>query len=277
GRQMRPFLGMLLLSLACLTSRGRAADSLVVEGGPADTGYNVGSTATIRAGLIGAQGDPARYSVFADIQYTGTTAVASVEMDRQPRSMPDELRYEARWPVPADAPTGVYTVTVHVEDRSTRETVATRKLRSFGVYRPLVPAGSRASRQGTRVAVLGAGGPARHEKIAPPEVDHYTLAVWNADRTVLDDMQFSPRAIVRDPDRDFPKPYSNNFTHPYNSDIDFTKYREFYAPGEIPRADAKTEVALNKLPQSLLVFCPHEDDEHPWAGLIRAMVEASRP
>jgi len=142
---------------------------------------------------------------------------------------------------------------------------------------PMMPAGTAAFLQGTQVAVLGAGGPARHEKIAPPEVDQYTLAVWNADRTVLYDMQFSPRAIVRDPDRDCPKPYRNNFTHPYNSDIDFTKYREFYAPGQIPRADAKTEVALNKLPQSLLVFCPHEDDEHPWAGLIRAMVEADLP
>src|SRR5436309_10042476 len=362
---MRPFLGMFLLSLACLTSPGRAGDSVVVEGGPADPGSNVGSTATIRAGLKGIQGDPARYSVFADIQYTGTTAVASVEMDRQPRSMPDELRYEARWPVPADAPTGVYTVTVHVEDRSTRETVATRKLRSFAVYRklvrivrvnldktfyspgetiqcetvlenltdgeigglriefsnanypwiatfsgeanlsgkqpenpalalkvlranlslpargettlPMMPAGTAAFLQGTQVAVLGAGGPARREKIPPPEVDQYTIAVWNADRTVLYDMQFSPRAIVRDPDRDLPKPYSNNFTHPYNSDIDFTKYREFYAPGQTSRADAKTEIAANNLPSSLLVFCPHEDDEHPWAGLIRAMVEASRP
>src|SRR5438034_1092729 len=362
---MRPFLGILLLSLAGLTSPGRAADSLVVEGGPADTGYNVGSAATLRASLKGIEGDAARYSVFADIQYAGTTAVTSVEMDRQPLGKPDELRYEARWPIPADAPTGLYTVAVHVEDRSTHQTVATRKLRSFAVYRklvrivrvnldktfyspgetiqcetvlenltdreigglriefssanypwiatfsgeanlsgkqpenpalalkvlrddlslpargettlPMMPAGTAAFLQGTQVAVLGAGGPARHEKIPPPEVDQYTVAVWNADRSVLYDMQFSPRAIVRAPDRDLPKPYSNNFTHPYNSDIDFTKYREFYAPGYVPRADAKTEVALNKLPQSLLVFCPHEDDEHPWAGLIRAMVEADLP
>jgi len=134
---MRPFLGILLLSLACLTSRGRAADSLVVEGGPADTGYNVGSAATIRASLKGIEGDAARYAVFADIQYAGTTAVTSVEMDRQAASK-DELRYEARWPVPTDAPTGLYTVAVHVEDRSTRETDATRNLRSFAVYRKLV-------------------------------------------------------------------------------------------------------------------------------------------
>ena len=37
-------------------------------------------------------------------------------------------------------------------------------------------------------------------------------------------------------DRDLPKPYSRNFTHPYNSFIDFTKYREFYAPGQISAA-----------------------------------------
>ena len=44
---------------------------------------------------------------------------------------------------------------------------------------------------------MGAGGPARHEKVAPPEVDSYTVAVWNADRTVLYDMQFTTPAIVR--------------------------------------------------------------------------------
>ena len=133
---MRPFLGILLLSLACLSSRGRAADSLAVEGGPADAGYNVGSTAIIRASLKGAEGDAARYAVFADIQYAGTTAVTSVEMDREAAS--NELRYEARWPVPVDAPTGLYTVAVHVEDRTTRETVATRKLRGFAAYRKLL-------------------------------------------------------------------------------------------------------------------------------------------
>jgi hypothetical protein len=58
------------------------------------------------------------------------------------------------------------------------------------------------------------------------------VALWNADRTNLYDMQFSPLAIVRTWDRDLPKPYSRNFTHPYNSFIDFTKYREFYAPGQ---------------------------------------------
>ena len=62
------------------------------------------------------------------------------------------------------------------------------------------------------------------------------MALWNADRTKLYDMQFTPPAIVRTWDRDLPKPYSRNFTHPYNSFIDFTKYREFYAPGQISAA-----------------------------------------
>ena len=72
--------------------------------------------------------------------------------------------------------------------------------------------------------------------IASPEVDTYAVALWNADHTILYDMQFTPPAIVRTADRDLPKPYSRNFTHPYNSLIDFTKYREFYAPGQISPA-----------------------------------------
>lgn len=446
---MRTLLRVALLAFVCLVFREVLAESLSVEGGPAETGYDVGSTATIRVSLKGLEGDAAGYAVFADIQYVGATAVVSVEMDRQPASQPDGLRYEAQWPIPADAPTGLYSVQAHIEDRSTRQTVARRTLRSFAIYKklvrvarlnldktfyapgetiqcevvldnltdremtglrvefsnanypwistfsgasslsgkqpenpalglsvlrdnlalparatltlPMMPAGTAAFLQGTQVAVLGAGGPARHEKLPPPEVDQYTVAVWNAGRTVLYDMQFSPQAIVRDPDRDLPKPYSHNFTHPYNSDIDFTRYREFYAPAQISAAlrvdhartlyrpgeqvtlkltalhpdcahatikdpsghsvplpgeigceksapdvpatfyqqvwkvppDAAlgvysvtvtshvaqtvTEIAVNRLPRSLLVFCPHEDDEHPWAGLIRAMVEAGLP
>jgi LmbE family N-acetylglucosaminyl deacetylase len=236
---------------------------------------------------------------------------------------------------------------------------------------PMLPAGAAAFLQGTQVAVMGTGGPARHEKLPPPETDQYTVAVWNAERTVLYDMQFSPPAIVRAADRDLPKPYSHNFTHSYNSDIDFTKYRQFYAPGEVspvivlnpsrtlyrpgekvalkgtirkpanlngteaqvrvtvtgqggkqlggarlfhvpfstettltdgeipapdepgvysivlslsatgpssqPLAQTTTEIAVNNLPGSLLVLCPHEDDEHSYAGLIRAAVEAGIP
>ncbi len=456
---MRLRLCVLAISLSCLTARSLGAESLSITGGPADTGYDVGSTATIRATLKGVAGDPARYAVFAEIQYVGTTAVASVEMARQASSVAGEFRYEAQWPIPADAPTGLYSVAFSVEDRMSRENAATRKVRAFAVYRklvqitrvdldktfyapgetvqseivlanltdhemkglriefsnanypwistfsgekslsgaepanpalalrvlrdnlslpshgettlPMMPSGTAAFLQGTQVAVLGAGGPARNYKLPPPEVDQYTIAVWNAERTVLYDMVFSPRVIVRDPERTVPKPYSNNFTHPYNSDIDFTKYREFYAPeqvssaitvdhsrtlyrpGEVARvkgvlkntsseawhgvelamaltthdgaqarattfipafdltpgdlrnldaevgpvthpgvdsvrlqlkashgevmAAASTEIAVNDLPRSLLVFCPHEDDEHPFAGLIRAMLEAGLP
>lgn len=232
---------------------------------------------------------------------------------------------------------------------------------------PMEAAGVAAFLQGSEVAVMGAGGPARHEKLPPPEVDRYTIAVWDQGRQNLLDMQFSPEAIVREPDRVLPKPYSRNYTHPYNDEIDFTKYREFYPPGyispaisldrshtlyrpgdlvtvnatlkqllpgfrflyvtirnpqgkevwsgrpvvkatstpkkllrtwQVPAsaqpgiygitvsernqdgkdlAAAQMEIAINKLPPSLMVFCPHEDDEHPWGGLIRAMLEAHLP
>lgn len=442
-----------------LLPKAFAAGSISIEGAPRDTGFNVGSVAGIRATVKGLPTDAGRYAVFADIQYVGTTAVVSLQMDRQQEGPSNELRYEAGWPIPLDAPTGLYSVLVRVEDRSAHKDVARQKLRSFAVWKklvritrvrldktfyslgepiecevslenltdqeikdvrvefsnanypwislfsgepnlsgrpstnpalalktlrdhltlaargeatiPMMPAGRAAFLQGTQVAVLGAGGPARHEKFPSPEADQYTLAVWNADRTVLYDMQFSPLAIVRPADRDLPKPYSHNFTHSYNSDIDFAKYREFYAPGQIsprirlahdrtlyrpgdpvtlkgvlkdlgkpgglegplratitdsggreiqgwewngvsksasgavalepraisnsitpglylltlsgrgsqgqPQAEAKTDIAVNALPASLLVFCPHEDDEHAYAGLIRAAVEAGIP
>lgn len=233
------------------------------------------------------------------------------------------------------------------------------------VLLPMAPAGKAAFLQGSQVAVMGAGGPARRDKVPPPEVDRYTIAVWNRDRKDLLDMQFSPQVIVRQPARVTPKPYSRNYTHPYNDEIDFTRYRQFYPPrymspyisidpsrtmyepgeayalratinavrgrvngyhlevtnsrGNVVQtedlpggppgsghlretwmisaptqpgvytltlsaraqgrddASAKTELAVNNLPSSLMVFCPHEDDEHPWAGLMRAMIEAGRP
>ena len=446
---------------SCLSLLG--ADPISIEGAPADTGYNVGSAAEIRAALKGVGADPGRYAVFAEIQYVGTTAVASVQMDRQGGSPPGELRYEAGWPIPSDSPTGLYSVRLRVEDRQESRVIATREVRGFAAYRkllriarldldktfysvgqpiqcevtlqnltdrpmndlrvefsnanypwistfsgeanlsgkpaenpelglrvlrdnlalpprgestiPMMPAGTAAFLQGTQVAVLGAGAPARHEKLPPPEVDTYTVAVWNHDRTVLYDMQFSPPVIVRPRDRDLPKPYSRNYTHPYNDEIDYIKYREFYPAGYVsdsiridhvrslyrpgekvtltaavknlgdtsgpalhmramvrdaagkqietgaadgielpdiprgstrtihselwtipasqtpgvysvkvsteaggkPEAHSTTEIAVNKLPDSLLVFCPHEDDEHAYAGLIRAAVEAGIP
>ncbi|MGH9435057.1 MAG: PIG-L family deacetylase [Terriglobia bacterium] len=237
------------------------------------------------------------------------------------------------------------------------------------VMLPMEAAGTAAFLQGSQVAVMGAGGPARHDQLPPPEVDRYTIAVWDRGRKDLLDMQFSSQVIVREPGRVLPKPYSRNYTHPYNDEIDFTKYREFYpagyispaisitpshtlyapgsevviqakvksvpgqpavvalraeitnqhahpvfssqfslqrdaehggatvrwrSPGSLPSglyevnvtgedargetvAAARAEIAFNKLPSSLMVFCPHEDDEHPWAGLMRAMVESGLP
>jgi LmbE family N-acetylglucosaminyl deacetylase len=57
--------------------------------------------------------------------------------------------------------------------------------------------------------------------------------VWNADRTVLYDMQFTSPVIVRAEGSDRPWPYGPSFAHPYYSDIDFKKYRAFYPPGQI--------------------------------------------
>lgn len=436
--------------------------AISIEGAPADAGYNVGSIATIRATLKGISGEPDRYAVFADIQYVGATAVVSLQMDRRQGSQTGDSRYEAGWPIPPDAPAGIYSVVIRAEDRSTHGTIARQKLGSFAVYKkpvriarvkldktfyspgeaiecevglenltdqeikdlrvefsnanypwislssgqpnlsgkptenpelglkvlrdrlnlpprgeatiPMMPAGTAAFLQGAQVAVLGAGGPARHEKIPLPEVDQYTIAVWNADRTFLYDMQFSSPAVVRPANRHLPKPYGRNFTHAYNRDIDFWRYRQFYAPGQISRAitvdqlrtsfrpsdrvrirakllndrnerwegfelqaivsdrqgkrvhtavldqdfdlapgegrdvagefwtvpasvqpgvyslelalvsrdgrrfaQTTTDIAVNEVPASLLVFGPHEDDEHAYAGLIRSGLEAGIP
>jgi len=433
-----------------------AAGSISVEGAPADTGFNVGTIATIRATLRGFSGEASRYALFAEIQYAGTTSTASVQMDRSDEKSRGEAHYEIGWPIPEEAPTGLYTVSIRVEDRTEHRTVAVRKLRSFAAYKKLVrisglaldktfyvvgepiqagltlenlsdhdlkdlrvefsnanypwislyasgsrenpelavrvlrdhlnvpahgevripmgPAGTAAFLQGQQGQMLGAGGPERHEKVAPPETDTYTLAVWNGERTILYDMQFTPLAIVRSEDRDLPIPYSRSFTHPYNSDIDFKSYREFYpsglnspaivvgpmrtlyrpgdrvrivatlknsgeqawqsaecraaildsqgkqvhaatllsgislqpgqkqavaadawtipaatSPGNYtvelslaggegkPLAQTTTEIAVNALPASVMVFCPHEDDELFYTGLIRAAVEAEIP
>ena len=453
----RTMVGMAVFLMCSVVARGIAAETISVEGAPADSGFNVGSVATVRATVRGLSGDVTRYAVFAEFQYVGTHAVASVQMDREGEGSPGEAHYEVGWPIPADAPTGLYSVVVKVEDRNRREEVASQKLRSFAAYKklleiaglridktfysvgdtiqcelalenltdhelndlrvefsnsnypwislfapgsseeniqlglnvlrdhlnvpahgrvaiPMMPAGKAAFLQGMQRAVMGTGGPERHEKVPPPEVDQYTVAVWNGDRTVLYDMQFTRQAIVRPPDRDRPKPYGQSFTHPYNADIDFTQYRQFYPPGvispaiqvdrlrtlyrpgdsvsiaatlknpgseawsalhlqatvldsdgrpiqsavlasevnlhpgqsqavsadawKIPAsiapgtyrlqlaligvagvrfAETTSEVAVNTLPGSILVFCPHEDDELSYAGLVRAAVEAGIP
>lgn len=430
------------------------AETISISGGPDDVGYNAGGVASLYAWVKAADTAKHREVVYADIQYVGTTAVASVEMEANGGAGPNGVRFEAGWPIPSDAPTGLYSVTVRVEEKSSGKTLASEKLRGFSVYRklarivsvkldktfydvgepiscevtvenltdrdlsglrvefsnanypwiatyapgkkpeevspelalrvmrdgltiparstatiPMMAAGTATFLQGQQVAVLGAGGPARHFKTPPPEVDHYTVALWDSGRSVLYDMQFSPFAVVRGAGADPRKPYNYNFTHPYNSDIDNTKYREFYQPGEtspvvkiahqktlyrpgdnveltatlrkfkenkalpgmpliditdsngkmiysasmadvifgetttyrvwtVPKdgppglyratlsflgargsavASSSLELAVNDLPSSVLVFCPHEDDEHAYAGLIRAAVEAGIP
>jgi LmbE family N-acetylglucosaminyl deacetylase len=448
---------VLVLGAAFLsTCRVALADEISVEGAPADSGFNVGSLATIRATVKGITGQVSRYAVFAEIQYAGTTSTTSVQMDRVAEPRQGEAQYEIAWPIPAEAPTGLYTVAVRVQDRTTHRTVALKPLRGFAAYKkliqishlaldktfyslgepiqcqvtlenltdaelanlrvefsnenypwislysqegsqnldlalkvlrehlnlaargtatiPMMSAGVATSLQGLQKEVMGVGAPVRHERTPPPEVDKYTVAVWNADHTILYDMQFTPPAVVRPSDRDLPIPYSRNFTHPYNSDIDYAKYRSFYAPGhlspviavnhartlyragdrarvvgalrnsgndvwrdaelraaildaagkavhnatllsrinlaagqtQVVAADAwaipvhqapgtyrvrleligaggrllaetGTEIGVNALPASVLVFCPHEDDEYSYAGLIRAAIEAGIP
>ncbi|HET7840512.1 MAG TPA: hypothetical protein VFM21_02845, partial [Terriglobia bacterium] len=284
-------------ALLLLNSAPSPAQSVTVEGAPTDSGFNVGSVAGLRVSLKGASKDPARYAVFAEIQYLGTTAVASVQLDRREESPNGDLGFEGGWPIPSDAPTGVYSVKIRVEDRKNHKVVAEQELRGFAAYRklvsitgvkldktfytvgdpiqceavvqnltdhplsglrvefsnanypwistfsgeanlsgeqhenpllglkvmrdrmdlpprgevtiPMMPAGTARFLQGTMVALLGAGGPARNAKEPPPEVDQYTVAVWNADRTVLYDMHFSKPAIVRPWSSVLPKPYSN--------------------------------------------------------------------
>ena len=449
------FLLVLMAALFSTWSMARG-DEISVEGAPADSGFNIGSVATIRATVKGLAGDARRYTVFAEIQYAGTTSTTSVQMDRVAEPRQGEVEYEIGWPIPAEAPTGLYTVAVRVQDRTARRTVALQPLRAFAAYKkliqishlsldktfynlgeplqcqltlenltdaefqnlrvefsnanypwislysreagpnpdlalkvlrdhlnlaargtasiPMMSAGIASSLQGLQKEVMGVGAPVRHEKTPPPEVDTYTVAVWNADHTILYDMQFTPPAVVRPSDRDLPIPYSRNFTHPYNSDIDYANYRNFYPPGAASRfitadhsrtlyrpgdrlriagtlknsgdeawsgaefratildpagnalqkatllsginlgpgqvqavasdawaipaqqapgtyrirleligaggrllAETSTEIAVNALPASVLVVCPHEDDEYSYAGLIRAAVEAGIP
>ena len=114
------------------------AQNLTIEGAPTDTGFNVGTPAGIRATVQGVTGDPSRYAVFAEIQYIGTTAVSSFQLDRVGDMKDGEAHYEGGWPIPADAPTGVYSVKIQVEDRKVRKAVATQAVRGFAAYRKLV-------------------------------------------------------------------------------------------------------------------------------------------
>ncbi|MGO8787233.1 MAG: PIG-L family deacetylase [Terriglobia bacterium] len=292
---------------------------IAIEGGPVETGFNSGTFAYIHASVRGLTGQPKRYVVFAEIKYYGTTSATSVEMDRLPQSKPGVEEFQVGWPIPPQAPTGLYTLTLHVDDRIDHVPEVTKKVRGFVVYKkqvkilrvtldktiynvgdpikcevglenlseidmkglrvefsnanypwislfsqaghenpdlalkvlrdhldiapgssvtiPMMTSGTAAFLQGKQRDVMGSGiSLPGGEKNPPPEIDMYTVALWNADRTKLYDMQFTAPAIVRAWNRDLPKPYSRDFTHPYNSFIDFAKYREFYAPGQISAA-----------------------------------------
>src|SRR5439155_6447573 len=128
------WLGAVWAMVYCGSALG--AEAVSIEGAPADTGFNVGSTAEINAELQGVSTDPSRYAVFAEIQYVGTTAVASVQMDRENGSA--ELRYKGGWPIPSDSPTGLYSVKLRVEDRQEHRVVASREVRGFAAYKKLL-------------------------------------------------------------------------------------------------------------------------------------------
>jgi len=307
-----------MVAVLALFSATLCRAEISVEGGPVEPGYNSGSFAYLHATVRGLAGQPKRYVVFAEIQYYGTTSSASVEMDRLPQTRSGVEEFQVGWPIPPQAPTGYYTVSLHVDDRIDHVPGVTQKVRGFFVYKklaritrvsldrtiynvgepikcevavenlsdadlkglrvefsnanypwislyaqaghdnpdlalktlrdrldipagnsvtiPMMAASTAAFLAGKEREVMGSGITVAAEKVPPPEVDTYTVALWNSDRTTLYDMQFSPQAIVRSWDRDTPKPYTRNFTHPYNSYLEFTKYREFYPPGQISAA-----------------------------------------
>jgi hypothetical protein len=126
------------LCLLLVAAQGLVAESITLEGAPADTGYNVGSVAVVRARLKGVSSDPKRYALFAEIQYVGTTALTNVQMDMVKDNEPGEWSYEVGWPIPGDAPTGLYSVMLRIEDRAEHKVVATQKAPGFAVYKKLL-------------------------------------------------------------------------------------------------------------------------------------------
>jgi len=109
-----------------------------VEGGPMETGFNSGTFAYIHATVHGLPGQPKRYVIFAEIQYYGTTSTTSVEMDRLPETKPGVEKFQVGWPIPPQAPTGLYTLTLHVDDRIDHSPEVTKKVHGFVVYKKLV-------------------------------------------------------------------------------------------------------------------------------------------
>ena len=442
-----------LLALLMFPAWAIGAEDIVVEGAPTDSGFQVGSQASFRVKLSSwTKVDFKKFLVFADVSYAGTTAVSSAQLDFESSDAVGEgskATFAGNWLIPSEAPTGIYTVTLRIEDRGERRVLPRRRIRSFAAYKKSIhivrtaldqtfyalgepircevvlqnlsaqearglrvefsnayyPWVSASSREGAavsdaqnpelavrvlrdqvnippasevRIPMSLAGYAAflkgRQSAAPPPEVNRYMVAIWNADRTVLHDMQFTAPAVVSAEGRHRPIPYGPNFTRPYNWETDFKKYREFYAPGDLSRAitldrvrtmfrpgesvrltgsveniesadwknvkltvelvssdgtcarlaplaswptvksgsvqefnaeawsipadlepgayqlvlkletsegarlgKAALQVAVNRLPASLMVFSAHPDDEVDYGGLIRAAVEAGIP
>ncbi len=301
-----------------------------VEGSPAESAFNVGSVATIRATVKGITGEARRYAVFAQIQYAGTTSTTDVQMDRVTEVRQSSAEYEIGWPIPAEAPTGLYTVTIRVEDRKVHRTVATKSLRGFGGFKKQIqishlatdkasyspnepvqcavtlenltdsefkglriefsnadypwntpPSGSENPEFPLKVLQSQALLPARgtlaipmasvgiaslfQEKqtsgeMAPtpgPKAEPYAVAVWNAGRTVLYDLQFTPR-VGKNQYRDC--------TESVGSGMGV----------KLPAVKKGGGTIATKLPASVLVFLPHEDDLREAIGRIARFLERYR-
>lgn len=132
--QRRAWWGVLAGILLLVSGPLRGAE-VSVEGGPMESGFNSGTFAYIHATVRGIAGETKRYVVSAEIQYYGTTANASVEMDPLPQTQPGVEEFQGGWPIPFQAPTGFYTVTLHVDDRIEHLPGITKKVRGFVVYK----------------------------------------------------------------------------------------------------------------------------------------------
>jgi LmbE family N-acetylglucosaminyl deacetylase len=303
-----------LVGILFLVSVPLQGADISVDGGPTETGSNSGTFAYIHATVRGITGEPKRYVVSAEIQYFGTTANASVEMDPLPETKSGVEEFQGGWPIPFQAPTGFYTVTLHVDDRIEHLPGLTKKARGFVVYKksirisrvtldkslynvgdpircgvaienlsdtevkglhvefsnaiyPWIQLTSQGGREnpdlevsklrddvnispGTAVGVPmmtartaaflsnkdddegGIDGGADQRSRAS-EVEKFAVTVWNEEHTVLYDMQFTPQVIVRTLMSDGPKAYNGNYAHPF---VEFAKYREFYAAGQVSDA-----------------------------------------
>jgi len=73
-----------------------------------------------------------------------------------------------------------------------------------------------------------------------------------------------------------PLPWSSTFHLPTDAGLYRARVQVTNTFGQV-LAMNDLEVAANPLPQSILIFCAHEDDEGGWSGLIRAAVENNIP